>query len=254
MKYPKIGLKTSHIFYKGEDKIDFDVLEITTKDPDLTFKLPKILKVREYLKGKDLSFHTQTSRIFSCNDKNMKEFNLAELNVVKAEIILCKILGIKEFIFHLKQDKLTKLEEKLWKEILKFADKNRVEMIYESNGKFYGKVCLDFLKRFPEVNYNLDLGHLNTAIGNKTLGMDLDDFIEKVKDRIVYIHAHNNNGLEDEHNSIDDGTLDWRSVLDKLNMSKVRKIIMEVQGAEDILNTKKALEDYKKKKENIGGR
>jgi sugar phosphate isomerase/epimerase len=202
------------------------------------------LKIKEYLKGKDLSFHTQTSRIFSCNNHNLPEFNEAELNIVKAEIIACKILGIKEFIFHLKQEELTKEEEKLWKGILSFAKKKGVEMIYESNQKFSGEVCLDFLKRFSKTNYNLDLGHLNTAIGNKTLGMDLDKFIEKVKGRIIYIHAHNNNGIEDEHKSIENGTLDWRGIFNKLDMSKVKRIIMEVKGTEDILKTRDALENY----------
>ncbi|MGY4883981.1 MAG: sugar phosphate isomerase/epimerase family protein [Nanobdellota archaeon] len=241
---PKIGLKTSDIFYDKEDKIDFDVLEITSKDPKFLFNVKKISKIKEHLKRKDLSFHTQTSRIFSCNNQDLPEFNLAELNIIKAEIITCKILGIKEFIFHMKQEKLTKVEQKIWEEILKFAKKNGVEMIYESNQKFSAEVCLDFLKKFPKVNYNLDLGHLNTAIGNKTLGMDLDKFLDKVKDRTVYIHAHNNHGLEDEHNSIDNGTLDWKQVLNKLDMSKVRKIIMEVRNTEAIIKTKTALEGY----------
>jgi sugar phosphate isomerase/epimerase len=139
---------------------------------------------------------------------------------------------------------LTKEEEKLWKGILSFAKKKGVEMIYESNQKFSGEVCLDFLKRFSKTNYNLDLGHLNTAIGNKTLGMDLDKFIEKVKGRIIYIHAHNNNGIEDEHKSIENGTLDWRGIFNKLDMSKVKRIIMEVKGTEDILKTRDALENY----------
>lgn len=244
MQKPKIGLKTSDIFYDKDDRVGFDILEITSKDSNLMFNVKKILKIKEYLKGKELSFHTQTSRIFSCNNQNLPEFNLAELNIIKAEIITCKILGIKEFIFHLKQEKLTKIEEKIWKEILRFAKKNGVEMIYESNQKFSAEVCLDFLKRFPEVNYNLDLGHLNTAIGNKTLGMDLYRFLDKIKERIVYIHAHNNYGLEDEHNSIDNGTLDWENIFDKLDMSKIRKIIIEVRNTESIIKTKKALENY----------
>jgi sugar phosphate isomerase/epimerase len=241
---PKIGLKTDNIFYEGEDNLNFDVLEITTKDPKFTFNIKKVLKIKEYLKGKDVSMHTQTSRIFSCNVHKVPSFNEAELNVLKAEIIVSKILGIKELIFHLKQEKLTKKEKSILKGILLFAKKKNVELIYESNQNLIASTCLDVLASFPKLQYTLDLGHLNTSIGNKTLGMDLNEFIDKIKNRVIYVHAHNNNGLEDEHKSLEKGTLDWKSVLDKLDLSKIRKILMEVRTAEDILNTKKLLEDY----------
>ncbi len=103
MNKPLIGLKTSDIFYKGKDKINFNVLEITTKDKALQFNIKKIMKAKEFLKGKNLNMHTQTSRIFSCNNLKIPEFNEAELYILKAEIILCKILGIRELIVHLKQ-------------------------------------------------------------------------------------------------------------------------------------------------------
>ena len=242
---PKIGLKTTNIFYKGKDKIDFDVLEIRSDDPDLGFNIKKVLKVKKFLEGKEISMHSQTSRIFSCKNKenNTPEFNEAELNVVKAEIILCKILEIKELIFHLKQEKLNKSEEKRLRELLKFAKNKGIEMIYESNGKFIAKTTLDVLKKFPRLNYNLDLGHLNTAIGNKTLGMNWKEFIEKIKDRTVYIHAHSNNGREDEHVSLDKGTLPWRKILDMLDLNKIRKIIIETKR-EHIKETKELLENY----------
>jgi len=243
---PKIGLKIANIFYEGKDKVDFEVLEITTKDPKFTFNIRKVLNIKEFLKGKDLSMHTQTSRIFSCNKYKIPSFNEAELDVLKAELIVSKILGIKEFIFHLKQEKLTKQEKEELKEIFYFARKNKVEMIYESNQKFYSETCLDVLDSFPKLKYNLDLGHLNTAIGNKTLGMHLNEFIDKIKSRAVYVHAHNNDGIHDEHKSLEKGTLDWKSVLDRLDLSEIHKIIMEVRTTEDILNTQKLLEDYVK--------
>ena len=55
---------------------------------------------------------------------------------LKKEIIACKILGIKELIVHLKQEKLNKKEEKMFKEIIDFAKKRNVEIIYESNNTF----------------------------------------------------------------------------------------------------------------------
>ena len=247
MKRPLVGIKTTNIFYDEKDKVNCNVLEITTKDPNLRFNIKKILKAKKHLKGKKLSMHTQTSRIFSCKDFKVPEFNEAELNIVKAEVILCKILGVKELILHLKQEKLTKKEKEIFRSLLKFAKKNSVEIIYESNGNFFADTCLDVLKSFPELDYNLDLGHLNTAIENKTLGMDLERFIEQVKDKIVYIHAHNNYG-EDDHNALDHGSLNWKRVLDLIDLNRVRKIIIECHRAISIKRSKKMLEKYLEKK------
>jgi len=241
---PKIGLKTSDIFYNGDDKIEFDVMEITTKDRALDFNVKKIMKAMDYLKGKKLSLHSQTSRIFSCKNYGFSDFNDAELNVLRAEIILCKIMKVKELIFHLKQERLTKKEFEILEEIISFGKDNGVELIYESNGRFIANTCLDVLKKIPYLNYNLDLGHLNTSIGNKTLGMDLDEFVDKVKGRTVYLHAHNNDGKEDTHQALDNGTLDWKHVLDMLDMEKARKIIIECRTPEDVLVTKNLLEEY----------
>jgi len=239
----KIGFSMGNIYYDKPDKINMKTVEITTKDPALRFNIKKIIKAKKQLKGKDLSMHTSTSRIFSCKSYKYPEFNEAELNILKAEIILCSMLGAKQLITHLKQEKLTKAEENKFRELLKYARSKGVEIIYESNGFFDGRVAIDVLKRFPKLKYNLDLGHLNTAIENKTLGIPLRDFIEAIKKRIVYIHAHNNNG-KDDHKALDDGTLKWEPILDMIDIKRVRKIIIEARTAKDIRKTKKLLEDY----------
>jgi sugar phosphate isomerase/epimerase len=249
-KKPKIGLSIKDIFQNSEKDIDFDILEISSKDKNFSFNIKKLLKIKEFLKGKDLSMHTQTSRIFSCNnnENNTPEFNDAELKILEAEIIVCSILKVKELIIHLKQEKMSEEEKLRFKKLLDFSKKRKVEIIYESNTNFIGEICMDVLDSFPDLKYNLDFGHLNTAIGNKTLGMELEKFIEGIKDRVFYIHAHNNNGLEDEHRSLESGTLNWRYVLDKLDLSKIKKIIIELRNVEEIFITKRNLEEYLNKK------
>ena len=74
--------------------------------------------------------------------------------------------------------------------------------------------------------------------------MDLDEFIEKIKPKLVHIHAHNNYGDLDKHNSLDDGTFPWKEVLDLLKKGKLRKIIIENETNEDRIKSKKILEKY----------
>ncbi|MBW3019438.1 hypothetical protein KY329_04620, partial [Candidatus Woesearchaeota archaeon] len=110
------------------------------------------------------------------------------------------------------------------------------------------ELCLSVLNRFPDLGYNLDLGHMNVALQTGHLGIQLDEFLDKVKDRVVYIHAHNNNGQKDQHIALSDGILDWKHVLDNLDLSRVKKIIIECNLKEDALKSREALYKYLKPK------
>ena len=48
----------------------------------------------------------------------------------------------------------------------------------------------------------LDLGHLNVTA--HSLGFDRYEFINRVRDRVFAIHAHENNGRADEHKELDE--------------------------------------------------
>jgi sugar phosphate isomerase/epimerase len=242
MKKPKIGVKVLEILDFIRQNLPYDTIEAQGRDPKFSFNKKILDIVKKESKNLSVSLHSQTKRVFE-NSKD-KLFTEGEMMALKTEILMCKYAGVEQLIFHLKNEKLSKYEEKLFKDLEKFAEKAGIEILYEINGEFIGESTLDFLKRFPKINMNLDLGHLNFAVGTNTIGMDLDNFISKVKDRVVYIHAHNNNGLKDEHKALDEGTLDWKHVLDMLDLTKIKKIIMEINSIEGTLRSKKLLEEY----------
>jgi sugar phosphate isomerase/epimerase len=204
-----------------------------------------LLKTKETFQGKDLSLHSQLSRIFSCVERGVPDFADAEMNILKSEIIISKIIGIKQIIFHMRESPLNKEEKKKFNEIIKFAEKNGIEMVYE-NHVCSEKVILNVLKTFPKLKFCLDIGHLNVAMHNKNFDMDLNKFLKKVKTKLVNIHAHNNYGEKDEHNSIEDGNLEWKKVLEKLKESNLKKIVIENRNKEDAIKTKEALERFYK--------
>ena len=80
-----------------------------------------------------------------------------------------------------------------------------------------------------------DIGHANTT-------KQIDEFIEKLGDRFVNIHIHDNDGVSDLHQTLGKGNIDFKSVLQKLNRYGGRYII-ESKGLEssvdslDILNS-----------------
>ena len=204
-----------------------------------------LLKIREMFKGKDLSLHSQLSRIFSCNERGFPEFNEAELNILKAEIIMSKIIGVRQINLHMKETEFSKQEIEKFNGVVDFADRHGIKIIYENH------VCSEetifrVLETFPKINFCLDIGHLNVAIHKGKFKMNLDEFLEKVKLRLVHIHAHNNYGEKDEHNSLDKGNFSWKEVLEKLKNQNLRKIILENRTKEEVDRSKKLLEKYYK--------
>lgn len=248
MKKPKICLCIQDLKEFSLDNYPFEGYEIKARSEGFAFNILKILELKEKFKKFDLSMHSQLSRIFSCNKRGCPEFNEAELNLLKAEIIASKIIGIKQIIFHIKEGFLTKEEKKKFRRIIDFSREKGVEMIYESNSFCEAKNVLKFLEDFPEVNFCLDFGHINTAIKSGKLDMNLMEFIEKIKSRIVHIHANNNDGTEDSHKCLSEGNFPWRDVLNKLKNQNLRKIIIECKpkdkAKDDILESKKLLEEY----------
>lgn len=221
----------------------FEGYELKVSEDGLRPNIVILLKMKEMFKDKDLSIHSQLGRIFSCNERGIPEFSEAELDILKSEIIISNIVGIKQLNFHMKETDFTQNEIEKFNEVIDFADKYGIEMIYE-NHVCSEEVIFRILKNFPRVNFCLDIGHLNIAIHKGKFNMDLDKFIEKVKSRLVHIHAHNNYGDKDDHNSLDNGNFPWKKVLDKLKNQNLRKIIFENPTREQIIESKRLLEKY----------
>ena len=95
--------------------------------------------------------------------------------------------------------------------------------------KFYGEVE-------ENVGLALDIGHAN-------LNGQIELFLEKFSDRITHIHAHDNNGKEDQHLGIGYGTVDWEKVaklLKKISYSKT-VIVESIEHVHESLQKLEAL-------------
>jgi sugar phosphate isomerase/epimerase len=62
------------------------------------------------------------------------------------------------------------------------------------------------------VDICLDLGHINCHAGGKAL-----EWIRTLRERIGYVHLHNNDGHSDQHAGLEEGTLPMREVCAALN-------------------------------------
>jgi sugar phosphate isomerase/epimerase len=241
---PKIGLSTQVIlrskWYKHVFNLGVDTLEINRRNSKLYFNRYFLEKIRRYLEGFHLSLHSATTGIF----QELESFTRAELETLMAEVDTCRLIGARELVFHLNRERLSRSAKNRLKRVLSHARSREVEMLYESDNPIVADTVHDILNGFPEIGYVLDLGHLHMGLGRDVLGCEIDAFLDLVKERTVYVHANNNDGNTDEHRGRNNGTLDWRQVLDRLDHSLIRKVIIEVSAATYIEETRKALEDY----------
>lgn len=236
---PKIGYSILSLRKFSKETIPFDTYEL--RSSLIKPNIKKVLNLKKDFGGMDLSLHSKLNRIFSCKAYGYNEFSNHELEILKYEIMISKIIGIKRINFHMTNLKLEKEEIERFNKIIEFAKDNGVELIYE-NHVCSANAILYIKKIFPGLKMCLDLGHLNIAIKQNIFEMKLEEFIEKINDRIIHVHAHNNDGERDTHSKITKGTLDWENILKKL--THLEKVIIEVKDLEDALQTKKILEKF----------
>lgn len=239
-----IGVTTQVIsqakWYKHVGQFGLGTIEINRQNSKLHFNHHALLKVKGYLEGYGLSLHSGTAGMFQPNDA----FTRANLAVLAAEIEVCRFLGARQLVFHLGDGFLSAVEKSRLGDIIAHAESLGVEMLYESNSALTADYAYDVLGSFPTLGYVLDLGHLNNGHGLGRLGCPMEEFVGRVGSRVSYAHASNNSGLRDEHVGLDRGTLDWRGVLDLLDMSRISKIIIEVRHAGMVEESAAALRQY----------
>ena len=250
-RLPAIGATSQVIrpskWYKSATQLGFEALEINRRDSKLHLNTFFLEKVKRYLGGMDISLHSATTGIF----QELESFSQAELATLQAEVDVCRILGAGELVFHLNANRLDTRQSRRLRPVIEYAHDNGILPIYESNAGMNAKQVFKVLELFPNIGFALDLGHLNNGLGRHLLGSTAEAFIESIKHRTVYIHANNNDGIRDQHLGLDNGSLDWRAVLDRLEINRIRKIIIEVCSADYLDTSRRALSRYFEERSSI---
>jgi sugar phosphate isomerase/epimerase len=116
--------------------------------------------------------------------------------------------------------------------LLKIAEDYDVKIAIENVPEpfpFLMKSVEDFTKFFEETNnidFVFDVGHAN-------LNGQIERFLTAFGDKIVHIHAHDNNGIHDQHLGIGYGNINWRTFANTLKRISFDKTIV-VESVEHI--------------------
>ena len=102
---------------------------------------------------------------------------------------------------------------------------------------FLMKGVEDFTKFYEEINEDVglvfDVGHAN-------LNGQIGRFLTVFGDKIVHIHAHDNDGKSDQHLGIGFGNIDWKNVADTLRRISYDKVVI-IESVEQIEESKHKL-------------
>lgn len=86
----------------------------------------------------------------------------------------------------------------------------------------------------------LDVGHAN-AMTQKDISAE--DWIEVLGERIEHIHIHNNDGSGDTHCDIDQGTMEWKKILNMLDIYAKDGYTVTVESRQAMNSVKLLLDD-----------
>ncbi len=105
-----------------------------------------------------------------------------------------------------------KIHRRSLEEIDRYSRKLGIRVALENMPTFPildGRTCsrIHELIDGTELYVTFDVGHLNTVTQN------FGEFVELLEDRIIHVHLHDNDGIEDSHLALGRGNIPWEDVL-----------------------------------------
>jgi len=136
--------------------------------------------------------------------------------------------GLRTGVSHLHPGEDWRLNLQSIRELLDTANRTGVRISVENTPEpfpFILKSVDDFTRFYRDLS--LDLG-LTLDIGHANVNGQIYDFIEKFAERLVHVHASDNDGTFDSHLEIGEGNIDWAKVANCLkNIGYAGAVIVE---------------------------
>lgn len=127
----------------------------------------------------------------------------------------------------------------VWIDLARVAEKYGITLVLENVWELTPEpqVALLDAVNSPHLKACLDTGH-----ANMTAATPVSQWIEKLGERLVYVHAHNNCGAADDHWALECGTLDARAVFKALEARPTPpRVCLEMRNSADQLESLKFL-------------
>ncbi len=221
--------ETLHAF---GNKVGVEVFSFTYSKEEL----PGLAKRMESWKGHPLSFHGPMRDVEVTSVSESPEGRLLFENYARAFAFAGRFGGTS-MVVHTHERHLTKAEKPaLQAQCLKnlqvlaaMASKEGIELRVENVSLPHkGEPLFDedeYIRLFgflPQIQALIDIGHVHVT------NWSLMNLLEKLNGRIGGFHLHNNNGLEDSHDWLSDGTMDMDHALSLIrDHAEFRDMVLE---------------------------
>lgn len=95
---------------------------------------------------------------------------------------------------------------------------------------FLMKSVIDFEKFYNEVSDSIGLA---LDVGHSNINGQTELFIKNFKDKIIHVHAHDNDGVEDSHLGVGYGTVNWENFVKLLKEISYKGVVV-VESVEKV--------------------
>lgn len=158
---------------------------------------------------------------------------------------IAKELGVKAVIFHtnyipcfylqMYRDGWVVRNEKYWRSIIKEYPtiKVYIENMFDESPELLQKLALA-MKDEPNFGVCFDAAHGHIS------STPFVDWCDALAGHITHLHLNDNDGVEDTHNAVGDGTLPWeeyRSLITPDGFGNLPTVLLEVRSYEDLLSS-----------------
>lgn len=176
----------------------------------------KTAQILEWFGNRPITTHGPFIGVEASSPEGSEEHNIM-LKTYRYGFNTAQMLGSHHIVFHTHQRVIYSEEKEQaqnWcfhsiEQLLSMSQKSGITLLIENLGIQKQGISLfnesDFIKlfeRFPQAGCLIDIGHLNVA------GWDMEYVLNKLQNCILGYHLHNNNGIDDSHHRLLDGTLD----------------------------------------------
>ena len=187
---------------------------------DFIYSQYEIEQIKKWLKKYNLilcDLHASDGKEKKWNSNKEYE-RLAGVELVKNRIDMTAQLGSNVIIMHAAEysDPLRKSLD----ELENYAREHNIRIACENEGSFsvLEKILSDYSPSY--IGFCYDSGHGNMLQNSEGL-----DNLDKFKDRLISIHLHDNDGVQDQHKPLFSGTIDWDKLAKVIAQSSYKKCV-----------------------------
>ncbi len=176
----------------------------------------------------------------------LNELRTRAVEIVKKYIAVFTEIGCGKVTVHtnwppslFSEEEGIKYQSESLQNILAFAGINGVKIMLEPLGTVFDHALnIDRLLSANEgLFFHHDIGHLNI------FGRDPVEYLRRYKDKMLHVHMHDNNGIDDLHLPLGAGNINWDQLISVLKSFYDGTITLEIfsEDREYVLYSKKKL-------------